>query len=97
MRSDATAAVSVWRTRVVAALADARIESPAGSTCRRGSHHAGIDLIPQVDISDRDGVFIARADFVTAQAPVIVEVEGLEEYLDPTLARNRDWGRDSQM
>lgn len=43
---------------------------------------AGIELVPQVTITDEDGRFVARVDFVVAGTRVIVEFDGRVKYGD---------------
>ena len=68
--------------RLVAEIADGRIESPAESTCGWTVHFAGIPVTPQVQIWEGPS-FVARVDFLVKGTNVVIEVDGLEKYLDP--------------
>lgn len=63
------------------AIADSRHESQGESLCAVKFHRLGISgMIPQVDVYDREGVFIGRADFRHEALPLIVEFHGLGKY-----------------
>lgn len=86
---DLVAAATIYGSRVgaadarlVARLADGRIESPAESTCGWTLHFAGIPVTPQVSMRNEEG-FVGRVDFLVEGSYVIVEVDGLEKYVDP--------------
>lgn len=70
------------RARLVAERADPRSESPAESRARWIFETLGIAVVPQYDIYDDDGRFVARPDFVVAGTNVIVEIDGLLKYTD---------------
>ena len=73
--------------RLVAEIADGRIESPAESTCGWTVHFAGIPVTPQVQIWEGPS-FVARVDFLVKGTNVVIEVDGLEKYLDPDERRH---------
>lgn len=75
--------------RLIGQLADDRIESPAESTCRWSMRFADIDVIPQVEIRDVEGGFVARVDFLVAGTRVVIEVDGLEKYTEPDELRRQ--------
>lgn len=70
----------VSAARLVAEMADGRIESPGESLVRWQAWESGVELVPQVTIRESDGAFVARVDFVIAGTRVIVEFDGLGKY-----------------
>lgn len=70
--------------RVVAALADGRIESPGESRLRwllRALGH--VDVVPQALIRDDAGDVVARVDFLFEAQRVVVEFDGRLKYERP--------------
>lgn len=62
-------------------LADSRHESQGESLCAVKFHRLGIrGMVPQVDVYDRAGSFIGRADFRHEDLPLIAEFHGLGKY-----------------
>ena len=70
------------QARTVARFADPRAESAAESRARWVLATLGYTVIPQFEVYDEHGRFVARADFVVAGTNVIVEVDGLLKYTD---------------
>lgn len=71
----------VAAARLVAQLADPRIESPGESRLRWLLRALGFpDPVPQGRIVDRSGRFVARVDFLFAGAWVVVEFDGRIKY-----------------
>lgn len=70
------------RARTVARFADPRAESAAESRARWVLAALGWTVIPQFEVYDEHGRFVARADFLVAGTNVIVEVDGLLKYTD---------------
>ncbi|MCM3556808.1 DUF559 domain-containing protein [Janibacter melonis] len=85
----AAAALGVSRSSrspaAVVALADPRVESAAESRARWVFHVLGIEQpTPQVEVYDEDGRFVGRVDFMLRGLRVVVEVDGMSKYTDPT-------------
>jgi very-short-patch-repair endonuclease len=82
----AAAAVHGWprsgRVQAMLPLLDMRSESPGESRLRVHLQVAGISVVPQVAISDEDGEFVARVDFVVQGTKVVVEFDGKVKYRD---------------
>ncbi|GAA5160800.1 type IV toxin-antitoxin system AbiEi family antitoxin domain-containing protein [Ornithinimicrobium tianjinense] len=76
---------------LVLALADGRRESAGESRTAWLAHQLGLPpLVPQVVISEDDGSFVARVDFVVEGTRVVVEFDGMMKYTDPgTLAAEK--------
>ena len=78
--------VSFWprSSRAVAmrGFVDGRRETVGESRTAVTLAFAGIELVPQVTITDEDGRFVARVDFVVAGTRVIVEFDGRVKYGD---------------
>lgn len=70
------------QARTVARFADPRTESAAESRARWVLATLGYTVIPQFEVYDAHGRFVARADFLVAGTNVIVEVDGLLKYTD---------------
>lgn len=85
-RSELTDQVSGRRrgsrtARLALMIADSRHESQGESLCAVKFHRLGISgMVPQVDVYDRVGAFIGRADFRHDELPLIVEFHGLGKY-----------------
>jgi hypothetical protein len=60
---------------LVAQLADGRIESAGETLLRWEARLAGVSLVPQVELRDASGHFVARVDFVIAGTRVVVEFD----------------------
>lgn len=77
-------AVQSWprssRVRSMLTFVNANHESPGESLTDIFAGAAGIRLVPQVTITDDDGVFVARVDFVVEGTRVIVEFDGRLKY-----------------
>lgn len=73
-----------WSNRASAmqSFADGRRESVGESRTAVTLSFAGIELIPQVTISDEQGRFVARVDFIVKGTKVIVEFDGRIKYSD---------------
>lgn len=82
----AAADMSRWpkSSRIAAMLsfADEEHESPGESLTYLFSSAQGIELVPQVTITDDGGSFVARVDFVVKGTKVIVEFDGRVKYSD---------------
>lgn len=82
----AAALVHGWprssRVSTMLAHVDGRSESVGESRLRFAMAVAGITLEPQVVITDDDGRFVARVDFVVAGTMVVVEFDGKVKYGD---------------
>ena len=59
---------------------DGRAESPGESLVRLIAADAGIELLPQVEIRDARGRFVARVDFLVAGTKRVVEFDGKVKY-----------------
>lgn len=70
------------RATAMYALKDGRRESVAESRTGVILTFAGIELIPQVTITDERGNFVARVDFVVKGTRVVVEFDGRVKYED---------------
>lgn len=70
------------RVRTVLTHADGRSESVGESRLRFGLAMLGIELIPQVRITNEHGAIVARVDFLVAGTNVVVEFDGLVKYRD---------------
>jgi very-short-patch-repair endonuclease len=68
------------RARTVLAHADGTSESVGESRLRFGLAMVGIELIPQVRITNEHGAIVARVDFTVAGTNVVVEFDGLVKY-----------------
>lgn len=84
--TEAAALVHGWprssRVRTMLAHVDGRSESVGESRLRFATAVAGITLEPQVVITDANGRFVARVDFVVAGTKVVVEFDGKVKYAD---------------
>ena len=70
--------------RLVVRLADGRRESAGESRTAWLSHQLGLrPLVPQVVITEEDGSFVARVDFVIEGTKVVVEFDGMLKYTEP--------------
>lgn len=70
--------------RVVMDLADGRRESAGESRTAWLAHQLGLPaLVPQVVITEEDGSFVARVDFVIEGTKVVVEFDGMLKYTEP--------------
>lgn len=67
---------------MVAERADPRSESAAESRARWVFELLGIPVIPQFEVYDDDGRFLARTDFLVEGTGVILEIDGLLKYTD---------------
>lgn len=63
-------------------LVDGRRESVGESRCGVDLALAGISVIPQVEIRDAFGNFVARVDFLVADSKVIIEFDGKLKFKD---------------
>lgn len=70
------------RASAMHTLSDGRRESVGESRSAVTLAFAGIELVPQVTITDRHGRFVARVDFVVKGTKVIVEFDGRIKYSD---------------
>ncbi|KRF25141.1 type IV toxin-antitoxin system AbiEi family antitoxin domain-containing protein [Phycicoccus sp. Soil803] len=61
---------------------DGRSESPGESRLRVDLSMAGIDVVPQVTITDASGKFVARVDLLVRGTNVVIEFDGLVKYRD---------------
>lgn len=83
--------VAGWRhgSRATAMVrhCDGRRESVGESRTALALALGGLDLVPQVEIYEEDGRFVARVDFVVRGTKVIVEFDGKVKYAegDPTV------------
>jgi very-short-patch-repair endonuclease len=82
--ADAVARVRMWprasRAASMLSFVDGRRESVGESRCGVAMAMAGIDVTPQVQISDDDGGVVARVDFLVTGTNVIVEFDGRVKY-----------------
>jgi very-short-patch-repair endonuclease len=82
--ADAVARVRMWprasRAASMLSFVDGRRESVGESRCGVAMAMAGIDVTPQVQISDDDGGVVARVDFLVTGTNVIVEFDGKVKY-----------------
>jgi very-short-patch-repair endonuclease len=82
--ADAVARVRMWprasRAASMLSFVDGRRESVGESRCGVAMAMAGIDVTPQVQISDDDGDVVARVDFLVTGTNVIVEFDGRVKY-----------------
>jgi hypothetical protein len=89
----ATGRPGVRRLRYAAALADPRSESAWESILRLFHHVAEIAVVPQVDLHDADGRWVARVDLAVTGTPYVHEYDGriheLEERRTSDLRRAR--------
>lgn len=68
-------------------LLDGRSESVLESRSRLAMLDAGLPTpIPQYEIFDDDGVFLARVDFAWPELRVVAEADGEEKYIGDTRA-----------
>ena len=65
---------------LVAELADPRIESVGETLLRWEARQAMVELVPQVELRDAAGRFVARVDFLIAGTRVVVEFDGMGKY-----------------
>lgn len=83
---EVAATVAGWprsgRVSAMLAMVDGRSESVGESRLRIHLRAAGIPVVPQVNILDRDGGFEARVDFLVEGTNVIVEFDGKVKYTD---------------
>mgnify|MGYP001435471693 CR=1 FL=1 len=70
------------RIAAMLSFADEEHESPGESLTYLLSAAQGIELVPQVTITDEGGSFVARVDFVVKGTRVIVEFDGRVKYGD---------------
>ena len=68
------------RVRSMLTFVDPAHETPGESLTAVIAGAAGIRLVPQVTITDEDGRFVARVDFVVEGTSVIVEFDGRIKY-----------------
>ena len=68
------------RATSMLAFVDARSESVGESRTRLALAIGGIEVIPQVTITDDRGEFVARVDFLVAGTKIIVEFDGKVKY-----------------
>lgn len=84
--TDAVERVRAWphssRASAMREFADGRRETVGESRTAVTLSFAGIELVPQVTITDDEGRFVARVDFVVAGTRVIVEFDGRLKYSD---------------
>lgn len=75
-----------WSSRASAMydFTDGRRESVGESRTAVTLAFAGIELIPQVTITDEEGRFVARVDFLVKGSTVIVEFDGRIKYAGDT-------------
>lgn len=66
--------------RTMLALADGRSESVGESRLRVDLTMGGLDVVPQVVISDENGRVVARVDFMIRGTKVVIEFDGLVKY-----------------
>lgn len=81
--------------RHVAHLPDARHESPAESRLRLALHQLGIAVTPQFEVMTARGPY--RADFRVDGHRVLLEVDGRQKYVDPSMTRGRDVGWEEKL
>jgi very-short-patch-repair endonuclease len=70
------------RVRSMLAHVDGRSESVGESRLRFGLAVAGIAVVPQVVIEDRNGRFVARVDFLVEGTNIVIEFDGKVKYRD---------------
>lgn len=71
------------KTDLVLRLADGRSESVAESRVRYHLWHQGLPVvIPQYEVWDRQGRFVARVDFALPEYHAWLEVDGVAKYVD---------------
>lgn len=70
------------RVRAMNDLADGRRESVGESRTGVTLSFLGFEVVPQVEIFDRGGYFVARVDFLIKGTRVIIEFDGKLKYLD---------------
>ncbi len=68
------------RAQMTRDLADGRTESVGESRTRIACTIGGIGLVPQVTIVDRNGIFVARVDFLVKGTRVVLEFDGRVKY-----------------
>lgn len=68
------------RVRALLDLVDGRSESVAESRTRCTLAVGGLTMVPQVEIRDRAGRFVARVDGLIEGSSVIIEVDGKLKY-----------------
>jgi len=68
------------RAGAMLSFCDGRRETVGESRCGVTLAFAGIELIPQVVITDEHGRFVARVDFLVRGTRVIVEFDGKVKY-----------------
>lgn len=79
----------VTNVRAAADLADGRAESPPESELRVVLVQGGFPVTPQVTISDRNGVLVARADLAVDGYKLAIEYDGGWHALREQLERDR--------
>ncbi len=77
-------AVASWphaaRAKSMLSFVDGRSESVGESRSRVALTVAGIEVVPQVTITDERGEFVARVDFVVAGTKIVIEFDGKVKY-----------------
>lgn len=80
----AVLAVASWpraaRAKSMMTFVDGRSESVGESRSRLALTIGGVEVIPQVTITDEHGEFVARVDFVVAGTRIIIEFDGKMKY-----------------
>jgi hypothetical protein len=85
----------VRRARAALALADAGSDSPAETRTRLILHGAGFTKLQHgLDVTDRDGGWLARPDLADEEAKVAVQYDGLVHLGDDPERRRADIDRD---
>ncbi|NHA70309.1 type IV toxin-antitoxin system AbiEi family antitoxin domain-containing protein [Phycicoccus flavus] len=83
---EAVSLVATWpassRPRAMLTHVDGRSESVGESRCRVDLGVHGISTVPQVEIRDDDGRFVARVDLLVEGTRVVVEFDGRLKYAD---------------
>ena len=76
--------VALWpgsfKARSALAHSDGRRESVAESRCALALALEGINVIPQVEIRNVRGAFVARVDFLVEGTKVVIEIDGKVKY-----------------
>ncbi|MBP6994801.1 MAG: type IV toxin-antitoxin system AbiEi family antitoxin domain-containing protein [Phycicoccus sp.] len=77
-------AVALWpgssRAKSAVLHSDGRRESVAESRCALVMALKGIDVIPQFEVRDPKGDFVARVDFLIEGTNIVIEVDGKVKY-----------------
>jgi very-short-patch-repair endonuclease len=80
----AVVAVASWpragRAKSMITFVDGRSESVGESRSRLALTIGGVEVVPQVTITDRHGEFVARVDFVVAGTKIVNEFDGKVKY-----------------